>query len=154
MDRDDRCPARTVSRSKDGRLEFAAGAVFSASLALPTADGKNAKPSGVPSTSEVVQLLIFRCRPTSKRSTARFESAHSRCELRSCSFCGKPRPNPIPLKIQFTFRAAAGSVRTPRDPVARSRPLVKRFTLNPLPIHEISIIPHSFPSWHQPTSSC
>ena len=61
MDRDDRCPARTVSRSKDGRLEFAAGAVFSASLALPTADGKNAKPSGVPSTTEVVQLLIFGC---------------------------------------------------------------------------------------------
>ena len=62
MERDDRCPARTVSRSKDGRLEFAAGAVFSASLALPTADGKNPQPSGVPSTNEVVKLLIFGCR--------------------------------------------------------------------------------------------
>jgi len=31
-------------------------------LALPTADGKNPQPSGVPSTNEVVKLLIFGCR--------------------------------------------------------------------------------------------
>jgi len=48
-----------VYRPKDARLEFAAVLFFSASLALQAADGKNSKPSGVPSPSEGVQLLIF-----------------------------------------------------------------------------------------------